>query len=80
MVTSDWSLVSFTGNYDDLTVKPNLDDYIDGVELQSELNINYYTNRSSNETLNELSDYNQNVMEPYGGELAAYYTQLKSIA
>ena len=79
VVTSDLSLVSFTGNYDDLTVKPNLDDYIDGVELQSELSTNYYTQTEVNNAIsNELSDYNQNIMEPYvSSELAGYYTQLE---
>ena len=78
VVTSDLSLVSFTGNYDDLTVKPNLDDLVDSDELESELNTNYYTQTEvNNEISNELSDYNQNVMEPYvSDELSGYYTQL----
>ena len=78
VVTSDLSLVSFTGSYDDLTVKPNLDDLVDSDELENELNTNYYTQTEvNNEISNELSNYNQNVMEPYvSNELSGYYTQL----
>ena len=77
VVTSDLAMVSYTGSYDDLTVKPDLSVYIDEVELQSELNTNYYTQTEvASEISDQVSEYNQSVMEPYvANELVGYYTK-----
>ena len=77
VVTSDLAVVSFTGSYDDLTVKPDLSVYIDEVELQSELSTNYYTQTEvASEITDQISEYDQSVMVPYvANELTGYYTK-----